>query len=276
MKNPEVLLKYAFHPKYKDLATPPEKVVYEQGDFVELGYDVFAAANADIPIGETVMIPTGIIFDIEPHNVGYFVKDRGSMAAKSKLSTRAGVVEASFRDQLFIVLRNDNPFDYKLREYINKFDELISLLTRMYLRMRTYPKFSNYLTFDVTFILDEMEAIMNLLTSDYKVFSPGVSKNWVIHSSNIEKALDENPMTGCEPMLSDIEIVLEEAQKALQFIDKRWEALNTHKVKVGDKIAQLVLVKAYKGELKEIEFDALSDSPRGTNCLGSSNKSKSK
>lgn len=274
MQKTEVLLKYALHPKYKDLAIPPEKVLYEQGDYVELGYDVFAAANVDIHVGETAKVPTGITFDIEPHNVGYFVKDRGSMAATKKITTRAGVVEASFRGQLFIVLRNDNYFDYKLREYINKFDDLISLLNRMFLRMRTYPKFSNYLTFDVTFIADELEELMNIFTSDYKVYNPGVSKNWVEYTAKIEKALDDNPMMGCEAILPDIEILLEELGKARKFIEDRWDAQNTFKVKVGDKIAQLVLVKAYKGEVKEIPYEELSDSPRGKKCLGSSDNLK--
>ena len=271
-----VMLKYAFHPDYADTASPPEKVHYEQDDFVELGYDLFAAEDVDIPLGDVAMVPTGLVFDIEPHDFGYFIKDRGGVAAKKKLSTRAGVVEASYRGQLFIVLKNDNPFDYRLRELIVSFNTVTEQLNTIYQRMKAYPKVMDHFVFNALFAADAMEDLLDRCFKEYPDLGVSISSRWRLNKEELEKSLGFIVVRDNKSIANNLKNFLHEARSVAKFLNDVWNTRNVYKVKIGDKIAQMVLVKAYKGYLQRAGLDEISESPRGTNCLGSSGSSVQK
>jgi dUTP pyrophosphatase len=74
----------------------------------DAGFDVYACIDEDIWIepGETVLVSTGIAYEITP-GWHLIAKERGS-TGKIGLKTSAGVVDGSFRGEIFACLYNAN------------------------------------------------------------------------------------------------------------------------------------------------------------------------
>lgn len=70
----------------------------------DAGFDVRSAEYLDVQAGEQALISTGLTLAVPQGWVG-IVKDRSSMALKG-IYTHAGVIDASYRGELRIVLSN--------------------------------------------------------------------------------------------------------------------------------------------------------------------------
>jgi dUTP pyrophosphatase len=71
----------------------------------DLGYDLFAAENANIYPGETVLVATGVAIQF-PEGYGGIIKDRSSVATQRKLFTVAGVIDNGYIGELKVALHN--------------------------------------------------------------------------------------------------------------------------------------------------------------------------
>ncbi|MBX7143061.1 MAG: dUTP diphosphatase [Oligoflexia bacterium] len=78
----------------------------------DAGFDLRSACNITIPAGGQVLVPTGLHCAIPLGWVG-IVKDRSSMASK-RLYTHAGVIDASYRGEIKLVLSNAGSADFQV------------------------------------------------------------------------------------------------------------------------------------------------------------------
>lgn len=301
-------LKCAIHPDYPN-AKLPEKAEYEQDDYVELGWDIFSAVDIDINPGEVKLVPTGLCFNINPHDVGYFVKDRGGNAVKKQYTTRAGVVEASYTGGLFAAIKNEIPFDIyevqypdgiKFLERENRiqfyFDTLLQKITFFKVIQQIYwgnteieiSPVSDYIFDELSMIIEcfrkeisrydttlyQDEELYNLVDEFFEKYI-AIGQMFKTHHTSEKPA--ESVKNDFNKKISNMygivnkiySIHKEASRKDLQ----RWKDENVvlH-IKTGDKIAQMVLIKALGGNLIPIQFDELYETPRGDNCLGSTDK----
>lgn len=77
----------------------------EVAHYGDLGYDVFTAEGTIFKPNELRLIDTGIALQ-GPTNVGFFVKDRSSIASKRGLVTHAGVIDAGYQGPIKILFHN--------------------------------------------------------------------------------------------------------------------------------------------------------------------------
>ncbi|MDH5543182.1 MAG: dUTP diphosphatase [Nitrospinota bacterium] len=78
----------------------------------DLACDLFALEETVIPAKGQVKIKTGIALEF-PDGWGGIVKDRSSLAS-ARLYTSAGVIDAGYRGEVMILMRNDNDSDYTI------------------------------------------------------------------------------------------------------------------------------------------------------------------
>ncbi|GMT43123.1 MAG: deoxyuridine 5'-triphosphate nucleotidohydrolase [bacterium] len=97
-----------FHLKVKRL-TPQAKLpmAAHPGD---LGCDLFSAENAEIPPGGQHKVKTGIALEF-PDGWGGVIKDRSSLAAR-RIYTAGGVIDAGYRGEIIVIVRNDSNTGY--------------------------------------------------------------------------------------------------------------------------------------------------------------------
>lgn len=70
----------------------------------DAGLDLYASEDVPYKPNSVLLVPTQIAMEIEPGYVG-LIRDRSSVS-KSKLKVTAGVVDASFRGHIEVVLLN--------------------------------------------------------------------------------------------------------------------------------------------------------------------------
>ncbi|MEK7130980.1 MAG: dUTP diphosphatase [Patescibacteria group bacterium] len=83
-----------------------------QGD---AGMDIFSAEETIIKAGEIKNIKTGVKMELPEGFVG-LVWDKSGLALKNGLKTMAGVIDASYRGEIIIVLANLSNQDYKIEK----------------------------------------------------------------------------------------------------------------------------------------------------------------
>lgn len=79
-------------------------VFLESPRYGDAGFDLRASAAVLIPAGEQVLVPTGLHCAIPVGWVG-IIKDRSSVALRG-LHTHAGVIDASYRGEVKILIAN--------------------------------------------------------------------------------------------------------------------------------------------------------------------------
>jgi dUTP pyrophosphatase len=72
----------------------------------DAGYDLFCSARCELEPGEQCLVPTGLRMAIPIGWVG-LVRDRSSVALR-RLRTHAGVIDASYRGEVKVVMSNDS------------------------------------------------------------------------------------------------------------------------------------------------------------------------
>lgn len=84
------------------------------------GFDLRAAEDRTLPAGgKATLIPTGVALALPPHTVG-IVKSRSSLAARHNVEAGAGVIDADYRGEVSVLLRNfgDGPFSIRAGDRI--------------------------------------------------------------------------------------------------------------------------------------------------------------
>lgn len=96
--------------------SPSAKVEIAYTD--DAGIDLFAIEDIILPPGKIVKVPTGIIIEIPKGHVG-IIKERSSMALKN-LDVKAGVIDAGYRGEVIVVMRNlgNEPYEIKAGDKI--------------------------------------------------------------------------------------------------------------------------------------------------------------
>lgn len=78
----------------------------------DAGFDLRSLEDMVLPPGEQIVVPTGLKIAVPPGWVG-IVKDRSSMALK-RIYSHAGVIDASYRGEVRIVLSNAGSGSYHI------------------------------------------------------------------------------------------------------------------------------------------------------------------
>lgn len=79
----------------------------------DLGCDLFALEETVIPAGGQSVARTGVALQF-PDGWGGIIKDRSSMAS-ARVYIAAGVIDAGYRGEVKIVLRNDGKEPYRIK-----------------------------------------------------------------------------------------------------------------------------------------------------------------
>jgi dUTP pyrophosphatase len=69
------------------------------------GFDLYAAKNITINVGERISIPTGLKMEIPTGYVG-FIWDKSGLSHKHGLKTFGGVVDAGYRGEVMVGMMN--------------------------------------------------------------------------------------------------------------------------------------------------------------------------
>lgn len=77
----------------------------EVAHYGDLGYDVFTDEDVEFKPNESKLVNTGIALQ-GPTNIGFFVKDRSSVASKRGLVSHAGVIDAGYQGPIKILFHN--------------------------------------------------------------------------------------------------------------------------------------------------------------------------
>ena len=75
------------------------------------GYDFYASEDFVVPAKGQTIVQTGIRTNF-PQGIVLFLKSRSGLAAKSWLSTEAGVIDADYRGLVGVILRNMSDEDF--------------------------------------------------------------------------------------------------------------------------------------------------------------------
>lgn len=89
----------------------------------DAGFDICSASRVIIPVGESLLIPTGLVVAI-PN--GYYgrIASRSGLAVRSNIEVGAGTIDSSFRGELKVLLRNLGNKDF----YIEETDRIAQLI----------------------------------------------------------------------------------------------------------------------------------------------------
>ena len=79
----------------------------------DAGFDIRSLNDVEIKPNEQVLVSTGLHVAI-PLGYVMIIKDRSGMAAKRRIYTHAGVIDASYRGEVKIVITNESSETQKL------------------------------------------------------------------------------------------------------------------------------------------------------------------
>lgn len=88
------------------------------------GYDLNALEEIDVPAGRTVIVRTGIGWEMNSVQIVGLIRPRSSLAYIYNLDTRAGVIDPDYKGEIKVLLRNEGDFDYT----IHKGDRIAQLI----------------------------------------------------------------------------------------------------------------------------------------------------
>ncbi len=80
----------------------------------DLGCDLFSAEDVVIPAGGQRKVRTGAALQF-PDGWGGIIKDRSSLASKRVYSS-GGVIDAGYRGEVIVILRNGSETDYAIKK----------------------------------------------------------------------------------------------------------------------------------------------------------------
>lgn len=101
-----------FQMKVKRLAT--DALLPHSAHPGDLGCDLFSAEDVVIKPATQYKVKTGVALQF-PDGWGGVIKDRSSMAS-ARVYSSAGVIDAGYRGEILILLRNDSDTDFKIKK----------------------------------------------------------------------------------------------------------------------------------------------------------------
>lgn len=84
----------------------PTALIPERQSLGAAGFDLHAAEDVVVPVGDRVMVPTGIAAALPFGTVG-LIRDRSGEAWKHGISVKAGVIDEDYRGEIKVILHND-------------------------------------------------------------------------------------------------------------------------------------------------------------------------
>ena len=81
----------------------------------DAGWDIHSSADINIYPQERVPIPTNLKIAIDAGFVG-IVKERSGLAFNRGIETKAGVIDADYRGEVKVLLKNDNNHMFKIKK----------------------------------------------------------------------------------------------------------------------------------------------------------------
>jgi dUTPase len=126
--------------KLTDLAILPT-VAYPEGD---TGYDIYSPRDVSVPARGKAIIPIDIAIeaddvwfgaDVYGNNCGvnfkvsHIIKDRSSIATKTDLFTKGGVIDSSYRGEIMVTMYNlsDQGYTFKAGERVAQMVPILTL-----------------------------------------------------------------------------------------------------------------------------------------------------
>jgi dUTP pyrophosphatase len=87
------------------------------------GFDLYSCVDDSVPVQEQKLIRTGIAMAIPCGFVG-IIRPRSGLALKKEIDVRAGIIDSDYRQEVFILLRNEGIEDF----HIQKGDRIAQML----------------------------------------------------------------------------------------------------------------------------------------------------
>jgi|SRR5665213_395873 len=85
----------------------PEAILPTKAHDGDLGWDLYALHNVNIPPASNILVPTGIACQF-PDGVGAILKDRSSISSNKRVYVKAGIIDNAFRGEIKVLLENPN------------------------------------------------------------------------------------------------------------------------------------------------------------------------
>lgn len=76
------------------------------------GADLCASESVVVPARQSAVVDTGYFYDVSTHNLVGFVKGRSSLAFRHGITIFEGTIDASFRDEIKVLLFNNTNYDF--------------------------------------------------------------------------------------------------------------------------------------------------------------------
>lgn len=93
------------HTMYRIAKIHPDAIIPRKGTAGSAGYDLHALDEVNIPPHDQVIVPTGLMIEI-PEDTYARIAPRSGLAVNHRLHVMAGVVDASYRGEIKVVLAN--------------------------------------------------------------------------------------------------------------------------------------------------------------------------
>lgn len=109
-----------------------DAIIPTRGSDFAAGYDVYSTEDVEIPVGETVLVGTGLSMAI-PVNKVLLLYPRSGLASKKglRLANGVGVIDADYRGEIKAAIYNDS----KTVQKIEKGDRIAQLVLAPYYAM---------------------------------------------------------------------------------------------------------------------------------------------
>ncbi|KKT81493.1 MAG: Deoxyuridine 5'-triphosphate nucleotidohydrolase [Candidatus Azambacteria bacterium GW2011_GWA1_44_9] len=92
----------------------PEAVVPSYAYAMDAGMDLFASEEIIVPVGGTAIVSTGIAMEI-PEGYAGLIWDKSGLAVNHGLKTFGGVIDAGYRGEVKVGIRNFNSREYVIK-----------------------------------------------------------------------------------------------------------------------------------------------------------------
>lgn len=93
----------------------PKAVLPTRAHHDDAGLDIYASEACELQSGERLAVGSGIALAIPSGFVG-LVWDKSGLAAKAGLKTMGGVIDASYRGELKVIIANQGSEVYRIEE----------------------------------------------------------------------------------------------------------------------------------------------------------------
>src|SRR5690606_10358288 len=88
----------------------PDAVIPTKAHAADAGFDLVAVEDAVIEPGETVLIKTGLAFEL-PEGFEMQIRPRSGVTLKTKLRVQLGTVDSNYRGEVGVIVDNTVPLE---------------------------------------------------------------------------------------------------------------------------------------------------------------------